>query len=144
MIPSPIVNFKYHNLELELLSPKIDSRLFVVIMALAGYTRFALNKSIIITEIFRTQTMQDYYYKNNLKYKKKNWKSTHQFWRAADFSLKYFTNDEVKMVDEFLDKNFVYTSKRGIETSLVHNAGYGYHLHLQVDGDNFTSIKKQT
>jgi len=137
----PIIEFKEHHLQLEFLSLDLDSRLQVVLYALAGFVWFNFGKSITITEILRTQAMQDEYYKDNESYKEKPWLSVHQFGRGADVSIKWFTVQEVKDIEKFLKTNFVYsTAFKSI--CIVHDIGRGNHIHIQVDPDNIIEIIK--
>lgn len=53
--------------------------LFNIIEELDEYVHKEFKKNIIITMIYRTQAEQDYLYRNSEKYKKKKFKSPHQF-----------------------------------------------------------------
>ena len=130
------IEFKTHNLELEFLN--IDSRLQVIIYALSGFVSFNFGKNITLTELMRTQEMQDSYYSSNPKYKIKPFKSVHQFGRGADISVKYFTDEELKDIYLFLNKSFAYSN--AFKTAVIHDVGLGKHLHIQVDSDGATEI----
>lgn len=139
----PIIEFKYHNLQTEFLSPLLDSRLQTIVYALAGFVYFNFGKSLELTEIFRTPEMQDNYYKDNPKYQADPWQSVHEFWRGVDISLRYFTSDEIWAIAEFL-KGFIYSSGTDFATGLMHQISeeLGFHLHLQVNSGNETILKK--
>lgn len=132
-----ILEFKSDNLKSEL--EIIDSRLRCIIYALAGFMYYKFGKSLMITELLRTQEMQDEYYKDDPVYQAKKFVSVHQVGRGADLSLKYYTQPEINSVSEFL-KQFIYVGK--VNTFLIHDMGFGQHLHIQTDNYDFTRINK--
>lgn len=87
-------------------------------------------KNLVVTMVFRTQAEQDYLYKNNARYKKKPFKSPHQFWHAVDLRSRTFTADEISRLEDFLNrrlnpKNYYrWTAKN-------HTVGHGVHFHVQ-------------
>lgn len=133
--------FKDHRLQLELFSPNLDDRLFVIVCTLSSLTYNFFNKPLIITEIFRNQEMQDYYYRDVAGYKEKPWKSVHQFGRGIDFRAKDFTKGEQSEIKMFLNTHFEYG--HGKKTCLIHEIDDGWHGHLQVNNDPYTKLLKR-
>ena len=132
--------FKSDTVKDEFASDKLDYRLKVILYALAGFIYWHYGKSLTITELYRTQEMQDEYYKDDPIYQQKKWLSTHQMWRAADLSTYYFTEFEITGIKDFLD-HFEY-GDGAHNTYLIHNIGLGSHLHLQISSLEKTAVKK--
>ena len=82
-----LIEFKHPHLKAELHSEKLDNRLLVILYALSAFVYFNFKKTLIITEIYRRQEVQDLYYKDNAEYKIKKWSSVHQYWRGIDCSV---------------------------------------------------------
>ena len=135
-----IFEFKTDKIKQEFLSGELDYRLQIIIYALAGFVYHRYGKGLLFTEIFRTKETQDKYYADDPIYKQKKWLSTHQYWRAADISIRYFTPQEIREIVIFL-KHFSYDvpSKSVV---LVHDIGLGAHIHLQVDNTDKTQVTK--
>jgi hypothetical protein len=100
----------------------------------------SFGKSIMVTELYRTQEMQDSYYKDNELYKLNKWQSVHQHWRGVDLSINDYTQNEIDAAVKYL-AHFAYATF-GKETALFHDIGLGKHLHIQVDNEEFTKIEK--
>ena len=139
-----LIEFKHPHLKDELYSEKLDNRLLVILYALSTFVYFNFKKILIITEIFRTQELQDLYYRDNLEYKIKKWHSVHQYWRGIDCSVYYFTDKEQEKIIEFLNSRFQYSEFNDYKVGLIHSVSdFGKHLHLQVDGLHlYTKILK--
>ena len=135
-ILTPIIEWKVPILQTEF--GKLDNRLQIILYTLAGYTYYNFGKGIILTELLRTQEEQDKIYSESEEYKQRPWKSVHQFGRGADVSIKYFTAEEIENIVRFLNDNFLYVG--AVHTALVHNVGYGMHLHIQTDNEDKTCI----
>ena len=138
---TPIIEYKHPESENEF-EASIDSRLRIILFTLAGFVYHNFGKTITITELMRTQEQQDEYYANNPDYKKEKWSSPHQFGRGADLRITYYTDEEIQMIELFLNLNFKYNDYSGFETALVHNTGMGRHLHIQVNTGRTTDIVK--
>lgn len=134
----PLIIYKHDNLKAEFADPRLDTRLRVIIYALAGFVYFNFGKNLTLTEIFRTQEMQDLYYKDDPLYKQKPFLSVHQIWRAADISIIYFTEPEIADMAKFL-AHFEY-GKIDYNTAKFHDIGLGKHLHIQVNNLGKTVI----
>ena len=113
---------------------KIRPKLRVMVFALAGYVIYHFNKSLVVTEILRDQKIQDQYYRDNPEYRKKPWKSVHQFGRGVDIRAGNFTDDEINKVLAFLNSAFDYGDGEH-KAALCHDIGFGKHFHLQVSGN---------
>lgn len=94
------------------------------------YVNRTFKKKLMLTMIFRTEAEQDFLYADNEKYKKKKFKSPHQFWQAVDIRSKTFTDSEVKQLEDYLndkwnkDNYYKWTAKN-------HTVGHGMHFHIQ-------------
>ena len=93
-----------------------------------SYRKFG--KSIIITMLLRTQAEQDSLYWHDLKYRKKPWKSPHQFWQSADIRSSMFTSEEIKDLVEYINEKYD-ESNYWDWTAKFHNVGHGDHFHTQ-------------
>jgi hypothetical protein len=133
-----MIEFKSIRQSYEFVDPKLDPRLRIMILTLAGYGSFFFRgKTIKLTELFRTDEEQDEIYKDDPIYQKSKWKSVHQFWRGADIRLWEFEKGEIESMVDFINKHFKYSNNHF--SALAHDVK-GYHLHLQVDGDGITEI----
>ncbi len=122
---------KFKNIWIEKQLPKIDERLKAMLFFLDYYVTQRYNKEIMITELIRTQAEQDIIYKDDPKYKKgPKWASVHQYGRGADLRVSEFTLDEIKDILDLLNK-IPYGDGRH-KTALIHNVGFGDHIHIQV------------
>lgn len=137
-----IIEFKEHKLRLQFESPMLDSRLVTIIYALAGYSCYKYHKSLMITELIRTQEEQDAIYGNNPAYQQQKWQSVHQYGRGVDLRIFYFKDDELADMLKWLSNTFTYATPNKF-TALLHDVGQGKHLHVQVAPGNETVIKKQ-
>lgn len=87
-------------------------------------------KNVVITMIYRTQAEQDYLYRNSDQYKKRKFKSPHQFHHAIDIRSRTFSNEEINQIVAWL--NAKYDSDNYYSwTSKCHDVGSGAHFHLQ-------------
>lgn len=99
---------------------------------LRDYVQDKFGKDIYLTQIYRLQEEQDEYYKNNERYKKKKFKSPHQFYHAFDLSVyrSNFSDEECEDIIEYLtqkyDENNYYKT-----TAFRHDIGHGDHFHVQ-------------
>jgi len=135
---NPIIQFKENNLKEEF--EKIDKRLQFIIYALAGFIYSNFGKSIVLTELFRTQEQQDKYYSNNPAYLLNPWKSVHQYGRGADISAKYLTPEELTSISKFINSIVKYSSFNEKDTLITHDIGFGNHIHIQTDPSSMTIL----
>lgn len=136
ILPDSLI-FKNDNIKKQWESQKLSKRLETIIFALSGYIWHQFKKPLILTEIYRTQEEQDQIYANDPKYKEQKFVSPHQVWRAVDCRISDFKDDELKKIQEFLFSRFIYNTKDPrYKIVLVHNIGFGNHLHIQVSDSN--------
>ena len=135
---------------------RMDDRLQVLALSIAGFSDLHFNKNIVITEIFRTKEQQLSYYPGQ-KYRP----SVHQYGRGIDFGIRTygageldsdhggarlphpgFTEQEIELLDEWYSRVVQYDDERPDYDSIVHhNVGLGDHLHIQVSWRNSTRLR---
>lgn len=107
-----------------------NTHLKSLILDLDKYAYDRYQKNLVITMIYRTNEEQDNIYKDDERYKKKKFKSPHQFFQGVDIRSSIFNEDEIKDLVNYLntrynDSNYYkYTAK-------CHNVGLGDHFHIQ-------------
>lgn len=131
-----LIHFKTERQFAEWLDPRVDSRLKVIIYAVAGFCFDTFGKFVTITEIIRTVAERLEIYKDNPEMAGKV--GVHEVGRAMDIRTIGFTPQEIAQLLKFLNENFEYDGK--YETAVYHDV-VGFHIHLQVDQDGMTSIK---
>jgi len=138
-----LIEFKHDNLKAEFES-KLDNRLQLILYALAGFVYYKFGKSLVLTELCRTQAMQDEYYKDNKQYQIAKWQSVHQSepCRGADISIKFFTQDELVDIAHFINSQLPYNANSTFQTLLIHDVNHGMHGHLQVNSFKESTIRK--
>ena len=141
------MKFKYDHLqdEISIISPHLRAMLFEA----DYFSKKQFDKEIIITELLRTQAMQNAYYTskinegfyviiNNMKYysldKKSPTLSVHQVGRGADLRSTIYTEDEIELLCSHIRTYFPYNAKH--KSCLYHNVGKGFHFHLQTTIQN--------
>ncbi len=107
----------------------IKPRLKKLIDLISLYVELKYKKNIMITGLIRTQAGQDSIYKDNPRYKKKPWKSVHQFGRGCDLRSWTFTMNQINDIKKFAN---MVPYREGKKTCVVHNVGRGLHFHFQV------------
>lgn len=108
----------------------LNPSLRAVIEDLNEYVNLTFKKTLTITMIGRTQVEQDYIYKDNPKYKKRKFKSPHQFWQAVDLRSRTFTKVELIQLTDYLNSKWD-SSNYYKWTAKVHTVGHGMHFHIQ-------------
>lgn len=107
-----------------------NTYLHTLMSDLNDYTNVEFGKGIVITMIYRTRDEQDYLYRNSVKYKKKKFKSPHQFWHGVDIRSRTFVQSEIDQIVDWLNANhdaanyYKWTAK-------CHDVGSGMHFHIQ-------------
>jgi len=105
--------------------------LYDAINDLALFMRTKLNKSLIITMIYRTDEEQAEIYKNSPKYKEKPFKSPHQFWQAWDTHSLDLSTAQISTIVDYLNQKYNETNYYSV-TCMYHEIdNLGYHLHSQ-------------
>ncbi len=59
-------------------------------------------------------------------------KSPHEFWRAADLSIKGIPHEIVSELISYLNEKYPYDEGSRYKTALRHDVGFGDHVHIQV------------
>lgn len=108
-----------------------NSSLAQLVWDLAVFVEEEFKKDVVMTEIFRTQQMQDSYYGKGTKKV-----SPHQLWQAVDIREQIYNQSEMGYIKDFLmlyDKynrcDLIKASKS--KTFLYHDIGRGKHFHVQ-------------
>ncbi len=125
------ISFKTKRIEnefAELINKNND--LYDLLLDLSIHVKKTYNKTITITGLFRTQKEQDSIYKNDPKYKKKPFKSPHQFFHAVDLRTSTFTPLEITKITDYLNDKYNPTNYYKF-TALRHDIGLGDHWHIQ-------------
>ena len=136
-----IIEFKTPKLKEEFNDSRLDSRLKFIIYAIASYSYHKFGIILILTEVFRSQELQDFYYQNNENYKLNPWKSLHQIGQAVDFRTSSYKQIQLLDMKNYINNNILYNPIK-FKTCLVHDIGHAEHGHIQVDNHNFTNIVK--
>lgn len=127
------MNFKNESKRLKDEFKNLDNKnpdLYKILYEIEDYCVKNFNKSILITMIYRTQEEQDYLYRNSEKYKKRKFKSPHQFWHAADLRSWTFNEDEINLLVDYINKSYNLENYYKW-TAKCHNVGAGDHFHIQ-------------
>lgn len=109
---------------------KHNRGLYDLLIQLDEYVHAQFDKNVIITMIYRTQGEQDYLYRNSARYKKKKFKSPHQFWHAVDIRSRTFTHREIDMIVRWLNREYNKINYYKW-TAKCHDVGSGMHFHIQ-------------
>jgi len=132
------IRFKTQHLaeQFELIRPSL--RGILLDAAFFVSRKFGYDAVLTITDLIRTQAEQDSIYLNHpdptirQKYKEKPWSSVHQYGRGGDVRVEY-TNGEIKEILDYVNGHYVYDPSRPAKpTAIVHDAGNGKHIHMQV------------
>lgn len=124
-----MIKFKTDRIKNEFDWKKIKPKLIRLIELISLYVELKYKKNILITGLIRTQAEQDSIYKNNPKYKKKPWRSVHEFGRGGDLRSWTFTKEQIADIKKFAN---MIPYRKGKNTCVVHNVGRGIHFHFQV------------
>lgn len=95
-----------------------------IVSKMAFIAEYRYGKNLVITEVFRTQSEQDRYYRG-----KRQFTSPHQRWLAIDIRSKNFTKQQVKELVAFVNKDVKHNTY--IPTAFFHDVGLGPHIHVQ-------------
>ena len=116
--------------EYDTLSSK-NQALKLLIDDLAFFIKDNLNKTLVITMIYRTQEEQDGLYKNDPKYQIRKFKSPHQFWHSVDIRSLIFTDLEIKQIEDYLNKKYNPTNYYNWTARNHKISGQQFHFHIQ-------------
>ena len=123
-----MILYKTDRIKKEFTSGEISSNLISILYMLSTYCNMEFRKSIIITDLLRSEKEQYHIYKNNKRFIKKPWMSVHQFGRGADVRSSCFDKNEIKKIKDFLNC-ITYDDKH--KTAIYHSVGFGKHFHIQ-------------
>jgi len=107
---------KTERIKKELFSGNLDIRLFAVLIGVCTYAWAKYGQIPTITEIFCDRPGIN---------------SVHEYWRGVDLVFRGLGRAEHRDIRDWINANFPY-GKPGKNTCKYHDAGTGYHLHLQV------------
>lgn len=102
-----------------------NNELYQLVTTANNISENIFNKSLVITEIYRTQKEQDRYYKGKPKFT-----SPHQRWLAVDIRSKNLTKQEIKALTTII-KHKYNPINTYIPTAFYHDVGLGPHIHIQ-------------
>ncbi len=113
--------------------PLVSPHLRGLVLDVAFYAGRRYGKFILITELLRSQEEQDQIYNNDSRYRRRAWKSVHQFGRGADIRIRNFTAVQQRDILDYVTLAWPYDPSRPEFPSVsIHDIGLGRHLHLQV------------
>ena len=115
--------------EFEQLGTK-NPELQVLLLELDQHLEKTYGNGVILTMIYRTEAEQDYLYRNNKRYRKKKFRSPHQFWHAADLRTWAFSKEEIAEIVDWLNEKYNATNGKAW-TAKAHDIGSGFHFHVQ-------------
>lgn len=121
-----------HRIKKELKALRNENKpLLKLMLDLYHYVEDTFDKDVVITMIYRTSAEQDYLYRNSARYKKRKFKSPHQFYHAIDIRSSIYTKEERIAITSYL--NSKYDSNNYYNwTAKVHEVGdNGLHFHIQ-------------
>lgn len=105
--------------------------LMMLLLDIRDYVSIKYNKDIIVSHIYREQSEQDFYYKDNERYKKKKFKSPHQYFHGVDIRSSIFTQEEIDDIVIYINQRWD-NSNYYKWTSKCHKVGNnGKHFHIQ-------------
>lgn len=121
------LNFKHADLVEEF--EKVDLRIKSIALYVANEFSTKLNKEMVVTSIYRSQSEQ-----NNLR---KSGApavvvSPHSDWRAIDIRINDIFGQDIFLKTLVSNINSFFKRKDGLTTALIHGEGQNRHLHLQV------------
>jgi len=114
-----------------------NPELHELMLDLQQFMSNAFGKNIVITMIFRTPGEQAYLYRNSRRYKRKPFKSPHQFWQAIDIRSKIlgiklkYSKEETSRIINYLNNKYNAMNYYPW-TAKIHEIGTnGLHFHIQ-------------
>lgn len=109
---------------------KKNPELFEIIDTLNDMANKEFGKNVLITMIYRTQSEQDYLYRNSAKYAARKFKSPHQFWHGVDLRSRTFEPEEIAKMVEYINEEYNQENHYRF-TADYHTVGAGFHFHIQ-------------
>lgn len=102
-----------------------NPELYQIVKEIEFVGKLWFRKTIVITEVYRTQKEQDRYYRN-----KKKFISPHQRWLAVDLRTRNLESEQITSLVNHINKNVNYKNTY-IPTAFYHDIGLGKHIHIQ-------------
>ena len=122
-------------------SGQVDLRLVYLVSWIDGWRKIVYpDYEFTVTDVFRTDEEQDKIYLNHNdpkvieKYKKKPWKSVHQYFRGVDIRTYDMPGKMAYQLEQLLKQVPYDINRPRMRTAIFHNVGTGAHMHLQVVG----------
>jgi hypothetical protein len=97
-----------------------------VVMYAAAHCEARFQKTVVVTEILRTEA-EHIALCQRLGIEK--YLTVHSFWRGVDLRSRDFTNQEVMLLVNSINARFEYGG--GKKVAVFHDVGAGSHVHLQ-------------
>lgn len=111
--------------------PARNSFLAQLLQDLDKYVQNKFKKELVVTMIGRTTLEQAEIYKDDPKFKIRAFKSPHQLWHALDLRSKTFTDEEVKDIEDYLNKKYNGNNAYAWTARNHEVANHGEHFHIQ-------------
>ncbi|MCG7851486.1 MAG: hypothetical protein MIO92_03085 [Methanosarcinaceae archaeon] len=111
-----MITFKKKRMEEEF--ALVDRKLQKIVFAMEAVMDALYEKTLVITSVYRD-----------------NYRSTHYYYRAVDIRSSDLTHEQCMDMTRALNLIFPY-GKAAYETVLYHNAGSGWHFHVQIKAEN--------
>ena len=83
-------------------------------------------KQVVVTDILRLKIEQEALCR---KLKIAYYDTVHSFWRGTDLRSLIYTAEEIGVMKDMINRQFVYG--RGKQVAVYHDVGAGAHFHLQ-------------
>ena len=126
-----MIDFKTQRIREEWAGDKVHKNIKNLVSMLSYYMELEHGRDVVITDLLRTQEEQDEYYKNDKKYKKKPWKSVHQYGRGVDIRSHGLEQKTIEMVLNFLNMVKYDQARPHKKTAIHHDIGLSGHFHIQ-------------
>lgn len=121
------VKFKTQRIEAEWANAYQPLKDFVTMLALFLFLKY--KKDLTISELNRTDSEQDEYYKADPNYRIRPWRSVHQDGRGCDIRTRDMSPEIARELYELACK---IPYRDGKKSAVLHDIGLGMHLHVQV------------
>ena len=128
-----MIRFKTNVIENEFNSAYLDVRVRNIVLMLAGWAEYVLERHIKITSIYRTDAEQMTLYGGKMP----ALGNVHGDWRAIDFVIENgkgenLEKEKCERTAKLWNKYIQHDTKDKYPTLLFHDAGHGWHFHCQV------------
>jgi hypothetical protein len=121
-----------HRIKMELLTlRRVNRPLYDMMHDLAQWIGEKFDQETIMTMIYRTQEEQDHLYRNSERYKKRKFKSPHQFYHAVDIRSRIFDDEQIKQIEDYLNNKYNESNYYKWTAKNHKITGGAYHFHIQ-------------